>query len=307
MVIGMKINTFGYCIKQGLKNIRRNLLFSMASIGTIVACLFLFGIFYAIVLNMKTEIQSIENTLTISVFFEEGTDEQKIMKIGDDLKSMKNVDRITYVSADKAWKSYVDEVYNGDQEYVNSVFGEDNPLTNSSSYELTLKDISKQKDTVKRIQEVDGVRKVNSSEGTAKSLNSLNKLVGYTSLGVIAILLFVSLFLITNTITIGISVRKEEIAIMKLIGAKDIFVRAPFLVEGAIIGLIGSVIPIGIVYFIYNAVTQYLTERFVIVANMVDFVPIGQVFTGMVPISLLLGIGVGFFGSLITTHKHLKV
>lgn len=303
----MKINTFGYCIKQGLKNIRRNLLFSMASIGTIVACLFLFGIFYAIVLNMKTEIQSIENTLTISVFFEEGTDEQKIMKIGDDLKSMKNVDRITYVSADKAWKSYVDEVYNGDQEYVNSVFGEDNPLTNSSSYELTLKDISKQKDTVKRIQEVDGVRKVNSSEGTAKSLNSLNKLVGYTSLGVIAILLFVSLFLITNTITIGISVRKEEIAIMKLIGAKDIFVRAPFLVEGAIIGLIGSVIPIGIVYFIYNAVTQYLTERFVIVANMVDFVPIGQVFTGMVPISLLLGIGVGFFGSLITTHKHLKV
>lgn len=303
----MKINTFGYCIKQGLKNIRRNLLFSMASIGTIVACLFLFGIFYAIVLNMKTEIQSIENTLTISVFFEEGTDEQKIMKIGDDLKSMKNVDRITYVSADKAWKSYVDEVYNGDEEYVNSVFGEDNPLTNSSSYELTLKDISKQKDTVKRIQEVDGVRKVNSSEGTAKSLNSLNKLVGYTSLGVIAILLFVSLFLITNTITIGISVRKEEIAIMKLIGAKDIFVRAPFLVEGAIIGLIGSVIPIGIVYFIYNAVTQYLTERFVIVANMVDFVPIGQVFTGMVPISLLLGIGVGFFGSLITTHKHLKV
>ena len=303
----MKINTFGYYIKQGLKNIRRNLLFSLASIGTIVACLFLFGIFYSIVLNMRSEIQSIENTLTISVFFDEGTDETKIMKIGDELKAMKNVDSITYISADKAWKNYVDEVYNGNQEYVDSVFGEDNPLTNSSSYELTLTDISKQKDTVKKIQEIDGVRKVNSSEGTAKSLNSLNKLVGYTSLGVIAILLFVSLFLITNTITIGISVRKEEIAIMKLIGAKDIFIRAPFLVEGAIIGLIGSVIPIGIVYFIYNAVTQYLTERFTIVANMMDFVPISQVFTGMIPISLLLGIGVGFFGSLITTHKHLKV
>ena len=303
----MKINTFGYYIKQGLKNIHRNFLFSLASIGTIVACLFLFGIFYALVLNMRSEIQAIENTLTISVFFDEGTDETKIMKIGDDLKTMKNVDSITYVSADKAWKNYVDEVYNGNQEYVDSVFGEDNPLMNSSSYELTLTDISKQKDTVKEIQEIDGVRKVNSSEGTAKSLNSLNKLVGYTSLGVIAILLFVSLFLITNTITIGISVRKEEIAIMKLIGAKDIFIRAPFLVEGAIIGLIGSIIPIGIVYFIYNAVTQYLTERFTIVANMMDFVPISQVFTGMIPISLLLGIGVGFFGSLITTHKHLKV
>lgn len=303
----MKINTFGYCVKQGLKNIHRNLLFSLASVGTIVACLFLFGIFYSIVLNMRNEIQTVQSSLTISVFFEEGTDETKIMKIGDELKAMENVESITYVSADKAWKSYIDEVYNGDQEYVDSVFGEDNPLTNSSSYELSLKDISKQQETVKKIQKIDGVRKVNSSEGTANSLNSINKLVGYASLGVIAILLFVSLFLITNTITIGISVRKEEIAIMKLIGAKDFFVRAPFLVEGVIIGLIGSVIPIGILYFIYTSVTQYLTERFAIVSNVVEFVPVSQVFAGMVPISLLLGIGVGFFGSLITTHKHLRV
>lgn len=303
----MKINTFGYCVKQGLKNIRRNLLFSLASVGTIVACLFLFGIFYAIVLNMESEIQSIENSLTISVFFDEGTDETSIMKIGDELKSMKNIDKITYISADKAWKSYIDDIYNGDQEYVNSVFGEDNPLENSSSYEVTLKNIGTQKETVKKIKEIDGVRKVNSSQGTAESLSSVKKLLGYTSFGIIAILLFVSLFLITNTISIGISVRKEEIAIMKLIGAKDFLVRAPFVVEGVMIGLIGSVIPIGIVYFIYSAVTQYLTEQFTIVANMVEFVPISQVFAGMVPISLLIGVGVGFFGSLITTHKHLRV
>lgn len=303
----MNINTFGYCVKQGFKNIRRNLLFSLASVGTIVACLFLFGVFYAIVLNMENEIRSIENSLTISVFFDEGTDEPSIMKIGDDLKSMTNVDKITFISADKAWKSYIDDIYNGDQEYVNSVFGEDNPLENSSSYEVTLKNINKQKETVKKIKEIDGVRKVNSSQGTAESLSSVKKLLSYTSFGVIAILLFVSLFLITNTITIGISVRKEEITIMKLIGAKDMFVRAPFVVEGVIIGLIGSVIPIGIIYIIYNAVTQYLTEQFTIVANMMEFVPVSQVFAGMVPISLLLGVGVGFFGSLITTHKHLRV
>lgn len=303
----MKINTFGYCVKQGLKNIRRNLLFSLASIGTIVACLFLFGIFYAIVLNMESEIQSIENSLTISVFFDEGTDETSIMKIGDELKSMKNIDKITYISADKAWKSYIDDIYNGDQEYVNSVFGEDNPLENSSSYEVTLKNISTQKETVKKIKKIDGVRKVNSSQGTAESLSSVKKLLSYTSFGIIAILLFVSLFLITNTISIGISVRKEEIAIMKLIGAKDFLVRAPFVVEGVMIGFIGSIIPIGIVYFMYSAVTQYLTEQFTIVANMVEFVPISQVFVGMVPISLLIGVGVGFFGSLVTTHKHLRV
>ena len=303
----MKINTLGYSIKQGLKNIQRNLLFSLASIGTIVACLFLFGIFYAIVLNMESEIKSIEDSLTVSVFFDEGTDENRIMQIGDELKAIKNVDTINYVSADKAWNSYIEDVYDGNQEYVNSVFGEDNPLTNSSSYELTLKDISKQKDTVKQIEQIANVRRVNSSDGTAKSLDSINKLVGYASVGVILILLFVSLFLISNTITIGISVRKEEIAIMKLIGAKDIFVRAPFLVEGVIIGLIGSVIPLGILYFMYNAMTQYLTEHFTIVANLIEFVPVGQVFKGMAPIALLLGVGIGFFGSLLTTHKHLRV
>lgn len=303
----MKINTLGYSIKQGLKNIRRNLLFSLASVGTIVACLFLFGIFYSIVLNMENEIQSVEDSLTISVFFTEGTDENRIAQIGEELKTIKNIDTINYISADKAWSNYVEDVYDGNEDYVHSVFGDDNPLVNSSSYEVTLKNIAKQEETVSQIEKIDSVRRVNSSDGTARSLNSLNRLVGYASMGVILILLLVSLFLISNTITIGISVRKEEIAIMKLIGAKDMFVRAPFLVEGVIIGLVGSLIPLGIIYFMYNSVIQYLTEHFTIVANMMHFVPVGQVFKGLAPIALLMGVGVGFFGSLITTHKHLRV
>ncbi len=303
----MKINTLGYSVKQGLKNIRRNLLFSLASIGTIVACLFLFGIFYSIVLNMEKEVESIESSLTISIFFDEGIDETRIMQIGEELKTIDNIDTINFISADKAWNMYVQDVYGGNKDYVNSVFGEDNPLMNSSSYEMTLKDISRQSDTVEKLEVIEGVRRVNSSDGTAKSLNAINRLVGYASLGVILILLCVSLFLISNTITIGISVRKEEIAIMKLIGAKDIFVRAPFLVEGVMIGLVGSIVPLGILYFMYNIMTQYLTEHFTIVANLIEFVPVGRVYTGLAPISVLLGVGVGFFGSLITAHKHLKV
>lgn len=303
----MKINTLGYSIKQGLRNIQRNLLFSLASVGTIVACLFLFGIFYAVVLNLEHEIESIENSLTVSVFFEEGTSEEQIMKIGDELKKMQNVDSITFVSADKAWKGYVEDIYNGDQDYVQSIFGDDNPLVNSASYELTLKDIDAQSATVKELEKISGVRKVNSSDGTAKSLSAVSKLVGYVSIGIISILLLVSLFLISNTITIGISVRKEEIAIMKLIGAKDIFVRAPFLVEGVIIGLVGALVPLIIMYFMYNAMTNYLTEHFSIIANLVEFVSIGDVFKGMAPISILIGVGVGFIGSFLTTHKHLRV
>lgn len=303
----MKISTLGYCVKQGFKNIRRNLLFSLASVGTMVACLFLFGVFYAIILNMEQEVQDIQKSLKVSVFFDEGSSEEQIVEIGNVIKQLENIETINFISADVAWKGYVEDVYNGDQEYVNSVFGEDNPLENSSSYELTLKDISRQDVTVKQLEDISGVRKVNSSDVTAKSLNAVITLLSYISIGVIAILLLVSLFLISNTITIGISVRKEEIAIMKLIGAKDIFVRASFLFEGIFIGLLGSVIPLVIMYFVYTAMTGYLTEHFSLVANMVHFVPVGQVFIGLAPISVAIGVGVGFFGSLFTTKRHVKV
>lgn len=303
----MKINTLGYSIQQGLKNIRRNLLFSLASIGTIIACLFLLGIFYALVLNMSSEVESVEESLTISVFFDEGIDEVQIQNIGTEIQQIKNVDKMNYISSEVAWKSYIQDAYDGDFDYVNSVFGDDNPLENSSSYEITLKNLGKQDETVKKIQGIAGVRKVNCSDETARSLDSLRKLLGYTSLSVIIILFLVSLFLISNTITIGISVRKEEIAIMKLIGAKDMFVRAPFLVEGIIIGLIGSIVPIIIIYFMYGGLTQYLSEHFLIIKNMFTFVPTGQIFKGLIPLCLLIGVGVGFFGSLVTTHKHLKV
>ena len=303
----MKISTLGYSIRQGFKNIRRNLLFSLASIGTIIACVFLFGVFYSVVENMQQIVRSVEDSLTISVFFDENTDEERIKQIGEELQGLDNVASVNYITADKAWESYINDVYQGDTEYVHSVFGEDNPLQNSASYEITLKNIKEQKTTVERIQSIAGVRKVNSSDSTANNLNSLQTLVTYSSISVIVILLFVSLFLISNTITIGISVRKEEIAIMKLIGAKDFFVRAPYLVEGIIIGLIGSVIPQCIVYFLYKAVTQYLKGHFSIVESMVSFVPVGDIFKGLTPIAILFGVGVGFFGSLVTTHRHLKV
>ena len=303
----MKINTLRYSFKQGFINIRRNLLFSLASLGTIIACLFMLGVFYSVVLNMRHEVKMIEDSLTVTVFFEKGIDEQRIMAIGDEIKSIANVDTINYVSSDVAWKSYVDDVYNGDMNYVQNIFGEDNPLEDAASYEITLKDISKQEETVTTIKAIPNVRKVNSSDGTAQSLNSISRLVGYASLGLILILLLVSMFLISNTITIGISVRKDEIAIMKLIGAKDSFVRTPFLVEGVMIGLIGSIIPMILLFFMYDAVVDYLTAHYNVVANLIHFVSTAQVIKGVTPISLLLGIGIGFVASFVTTHKHLHV
>ena len=131
--------------------------------------------------------------------------------------------------------------------------------------------------------------------------------IGYISAGIILILLGVAVFLISNTITVGISVRREEIGIMKLIGATDYFVRAPFVVEGIVIGLIGAAIPLGILYVLYEKIILYIGDKFKFISNMIQFLSVDQVFHTLVPVALLLGVGIGFIGSRITIRKHLKV
>ena len=165
---------------------------------------------------------------------------------------------------------------------------------------------STQQDLVKFAQSLDGVLKVNKSDVVANTLSSVNMLVAYISIAIIAILLGVSIFLISNTVTMGITIRREEIAIMKYIGAKDFFVRAPFIVEGIFIGLIGAAVPLVALYFAYGKVVNYVLERFKILNNILDFLPVGQVYQILLPVGLILGVGIGFVGSFFTIRKHLK-
>jgi cell division transport system permease protein len=160
---------------------------------------------------------------------------------------------------------------------------------------------------VSYLEGLDGVRQVNKSEVAAKTLTDINKAITIVSMAIVIILLAVSIFLISNTVMVGISVRREEIAIMKLIGAKDAFVRQPFVVEGIFIGLIGSAIPLILLYFIYGRVIKYAASEFNFLSNMVTFIPVETIFKTLVPISLLLGIGIGWIGSRVTLHKHLRV
>lgn len=182
-----------------------------------------------------------------------------------------------------------------------------NPLANDASYSIYMNDISMQQTLVTYLQSVDGIREVKQSAVVANTLTDFNKLIGYVSAGIIIILLGVAVFLISNTITVGISVRREEIGIMKLIGATDYFVRAPFVVEGIVIGLIGAAIPLGILYVLYGRIIDYIGEKFSFISNMMKFLPVDEVFHTLVPVALILGVGIGFIGSRITIRKHLKV
>ena len=302
----MRISTFFYTIKQGLKSIWRNKMFSLASIATMTACIFLFGLFFIIVTNFQSMVKEAESGVAVTVLFDEGITEEKIEEIGGLIRARVEVSHIEYTSPEEAWESFKDIYFNGNEAVAES-FANDNPLANSASYAIYMNDISMQKTLVTYLNSVEGIRQVNQSETVADTLADFNKLIGYISAGIILVLLGVAVFLISNTIMVGISVRKEEIAIMKLIGATDYIVRAPFVVEGVVIGLIGAMIPLGILYVLYGEIIVYIGENFSIIGSMMQFLSAEEVFNMLVPVGLILGVGIGYVGSHITTRKHLRV
>ena len=251
-------------------------------------------------------IKKAETEVCVTVFFDENLSETDIKKLGDDISKREEVSRVEYVSAEQAWENFKGDYF---KDYPELAYGfqDDNPLANSASYEVYLKDASNQGTLVKYLENKDGIRQVNRSEVTASGLASAARLVSYVAVAVIVVLLAVSIFLITNTIVIGITVRKDEISIMKYIGATDAFVNAPFFVEGIVIGLVGSIIPIVILRFVYENIINFVMNKFSILQNILAFMPVNDVFRILVPVGILLGIGIGALGSFFAVRKHANV
>ncbi len=301
----MRINTFFYSVGQGLKNIFRNGMFSLASIATMSACIFMFGVFYILIANVNMAVQNVEQGVAITVFFEAGLEESRIKEIGEDIEKRTEVKEIVFISAEEAWDSFKDVYFEGNEDYAEGFT--ENPLEDFANYEVYLKDVSQQTGLVTYIQNIEGVREVKQSQAVADTLTEFNKILSLVSSGIILILLCVAVFLINNTVAVGISVRKEEIAIMKLIGATDFLVRFPFIVEGIIIGAAGAAIPLGLLFVLYDKIVLYVAEKFSLVGSMMDFVQPQVLFRGLAPVALILGVGIGLFGSMWTIRKHLKV
>lgn len=302
----MKIRSLGYNIKQGFKNIYRNKMFSLASIATMTACLFLFGVFYSIVTNFQYMVKKAENSVCVTVFFDEGLSDQQKSDIGKNIESRVEVASIHYTSAEEAWNTFSKD-YFGQYQDLAEGFKDDNPLASSDSYSVYLNDASMQPTLVTYLENMDGIRQVNRSDVMASSLSNVAILVGYASVAIIVILLAVSIFLIMNTVVIGVTVRKDEISIMKLIGATDMFVNAPFVVEGVVIGMIGSIIPLIIIRYMYANIINYVLTKFSILNNILAFLPASSIFRVLTPVTLGVGIGIGFLGSILALRKHTNV
>lgn len=295
-----------YSLKQGFINLKKNRMFTLASIGTVAACLFLFGLFYFVISNFQHIIREAEQSVGISVFFDEGVATEEILTIGDLLRKQPEVDHVDFVSAEEAWENFKKENFSDSPDLIES-FGEDNPLAESASYAVYLKSIDTQDTVVAYIESISGVRSVKRSSEVAGGLSNVSNLVGLASAALILVLVLVSIFLIHSTIATGIAVRKPEIAIMRLMGASDFFIWSPFIVEGVVIGLIGSALPLLILSVSYGRIIRYVTERFSLFTGTLTFLSTQKIFAVLVPVSLMIGVGIGLLGSFITVRRNLNI
>ncbi|MDO4166737.1 MAG: permease-like cell division protein FtsX [Eubacteriales bacterium] len=299
------MRTFGYGLKQGMKNVVQNKMFSLAAIGTIATCLFLLGLFYVLLSNFQNIMYHAESNVGITVFFKKDIEATQIDDLAEQIRGRDDVERVDYISPKEAWENFQKEMY-GDSTELEDTFGSDNPLKDSASFEVYIKDVSAQSEVVEYIKGLDGIRKVNGSSAVAKGLSSINMLVAYISASIILLLLLVSIFLINTSVATGIRVRRDEIAIVKMIGATDGFVRAPFLVEGVVLGLVGAAIPVVILFILYDRMIAFVLDHFSVLSQWLTFVEPEKEFMILIPVSLLIGVGIGLLGSALSVRRHLQ-
>ncbi len=299
----MKINTFLYTLKEGLVGLIRNKWYTLASIATISACLFLLGVFTALLMNVQYVVKNVQKGVSVTVYFVEEVSEDDKIQLKNSVSERDGVERVRYVTAEEAWAEFV--VMMELEDFVDAF--KDNPLEDSSNLEIYLNDVDTQADLVEFLEADPIVRDVKRSEFVASTLSGLNSIAGYASIGIIGLLLAVSMFLISNTVIVGISIRQEEINIMKYVGATDFFVRVPFIIEGVVIGVLGAVIPLLSIYFLYNKMMEVLVTNFASLSSLFAFLEVGEIYAYLLPGLLGIGAGIGFIVSYMTCRRHLKV
>ncbi len=295
-----------YMISQSFKGIRKHLGTSLFSLAIMVFTIFLFDAAAAILLNLGNFVKEAEENVGITVFFREGLSEQDILDLGNRISERPEVRRVKYTSAEEAWENYK-KVYFAGNEKLAEGFADDNPLANSASYEIFLEDMSGQKMFASWLEGQPGVRKVNVSNAVTGALQNASSLVRIATIAILTVLVIVAVVLIANGVAVTISQRQDQIRIMRYMGATNGFIRGPFLIEGALIGLLGALIPLLATWFGYPPVVEGIRSRYVNLANIFAFLPRQKVFAVIIPVSLALSLGIGLAGSAFSIKKHLKV
>jgi cell division transport system permease protein len=307
--IDMKVRTLSRHVREGVRNIFRNGWMSFASISSISISLFLFGLFLMFSINISYIASQIENKVEISVYLNSGTTQDEINEVQVQLSGIQQVKTITFVSKEEGLRNLADKLGNSGKDLIESFKGNENPLPDAFVVEVD--DPLQVKETVLKIESIslnnlkNPIEKVKYGKDTVEALFKITNIIRTIGSGVVLLLSITAIFLIANTIKITIIARRKEISIMRLVGATNAFIRWPFFVEGALIGFIGSIIPLILLLFGYWNLLN--SGKLDLSAFLLQLRPYDELKTLMTVLLLVIGVLIGVFGSLISIRKYLKI
>lgn len=292
-------HNFSYFIREGTSNMFSHGFMSFAAIGITVACLLIMGTFSLVAYNVNENLKDLQRENAILAFVDENLTDEEAKGLQKELEKIPNVRDCTFVSREQARDEYVEE-YDQDDLYSNlesEIF--------RHRYVLHLENLDHMRQTVEAVKQVEGVVKIRADENISNGFLTVRNIAGVISITLIAILLIVSVFIISNTIKLTTFDRKDEIAIMKMVGATDGFIRWPFVYEGLLIGLISAVVAFGLQWLLCRAIAQGIANSDTM--QLLRIVPFEQIDLPVAITFGVVGILVGVGGSLTAIRKFLRV
>ncbi|MFB1051338.1 permease-like cell division protein FtsX [Paraliobacillus sp. JSM ZJ581] len=297
----MKFRTLKRHFREGSKNIWRNSWMTIASIGAVTTTLILVGAFLALMLNLNHVADNLEEDVQIKALVELTAADSEVEAVGEQIKEISEVETVEFSTKEEELKSLVDSM--GEEGGAWELYEQDNPLNNA--YIVKTTDPQDTMAIASEIEKIDNIEKVNYGQDVVQNLFQFNEYARNIGLVLIFALVFTAIFLISNTIKITIMARSKEIGIMKLVGATNWFIRWPFFVEGLLLGVLGSILPIIILltgyYYLVNNTTALDQFSFM---TLLDFHPFAWQLAAIV---LLIGAAIGVWGSVMSVRKFLKV
>lgn len=298
-ITAMSLNRITYLFKEGLRGVFSHGFRSFASVTVIAACLIIMGSFGLVAVNVDNLIGNMEEDSQILAFVDESLSDSDALSIEGAIRSIPNVRDVQFISREEAMENYKNTY--GDS----TVFENLNASVFRNRYVIRLNDITLMRDTAATVDAVNGVAEVNAPVSIAEGFIAVRNVVSVITAILIVILLVVSVFMMSNTIKLATFTRRDEIAVMKMVGASNSFIRTPFVVEGLILGLLGSGIAFLLQWAVYNFIAQKISVS--IAASLIQVMPFSLLMTPLLIVFLAIGILVGAFGGAMAIRNYLKV
>ena len=295
----MKMNNLGYLMKEGIRSIFSHGLMSFASVCVTVACLIIVGSFSILMYNLHLMVEDLNQTNEVICYVDSAYTNQEALSVHSKVNLIDNVFQANYVSREEALKNFVEDHDN------DAAFQGVDPQDLRHRIVVVLEDNSRMKETVALLKQVDGVVMVDAEFELAEGFTTISSVLGLVSTGIIVILLAVSLLIISNTVKLAMYDRKNEIAIMKMVGATNGFIRFPFMVQGFFLGILGAGLAFGVEWFLYD--TLITNIRAVDALGLFSFIPFRELLVPMVVTFSAAGLFVGVFGSISAIRKFMDV